>query len=120
MTKRATKKPSKPPVVAAADFAVLASLVSRLSPGDEVAFETPAHTMFYIGELQGGPVFKTAGGSWVWPVLTTRCRIVRSPNAERRRAMQADEGEEVDPVRQGADPLHGTLELDVSAPRRYR
>lgn len=118
MTKRATKKPPAAPPPA--DFLGLDALRKRLSPGDEVVFETPAHTLFYIDELQGGPAFKTAGGSWVWPPLTARARIVRSPNAERRRAMQADEGEEVDPVRQGADPLHGTLELDVSAPRRYR
>lgn len=98
MTKRTTRNPPAIPSSTAA-YADLSSFRSTLSPGDQVEFEAPRWSATYIGELQGGPVVKTTDGSWVWPALDARCRVTRSPNAERRKVAPDDDGRELDPVR---------------------
>lgn len=101
MTKR-TAKPKPAATEPASSFSTVGLLRSTLLPGDECELQaSEATSAMYlavcIGELQGGPAFRTPGGSHVWPAMDARCRVIRSPNRERR--AQVVDGDVV------ADPL---------------
>lgn len=100
MTKRSTKP--KTPSPSTDEFSTVGGLRSTLSPGDVCELKAGTrYSAVYIGELQGGPVFRTQGGSHVWPAMDARCRIVSSPNAGRRSVVVEDDGPNVDPLLRG-------------------